>query len=175
LKKAIVLVVILVMAFGVLHVYSASRIADEIKSNIETKVQQGVFEVDLNPFSNKAVFTFAASSGAPSGVDEPYLESELAASARKRFDVFAMVNPYSASIVLRKSGSWLSQAKMKSDGDLWASPAAQTTGQSPLAKLTRGTPLMVLSATGALEGKWLQVRTEDGRTGWVRENEVERN
>lgn len=175
MKKAIVLVVILVIAFGVLHTYSASRIAEEIKSDLETKVQQGVFEVDLNPFSNKAVFTFAASSGAPSGVDEPYLEGELAAAARKRFDIFSMVNPYSARIVLRKSGTWFTQAKMSTDGDLWASPAAETNGQSPLARLTRGTPLMVLSATGALEGKWLQVRTEDGRTGWVRESETERN
>ena len=64
---------------------------------------------------------------------------------------------------------------MIADGDLWASPSAQTTGQSPLARLSRGTPLMVLSATGVMDGKWLQVRTEDGRTGWVRETEVKRN
>jgi hypothetical protein len=64
---------------------------------------------------------------------------------------------------------------MRTSGELWVSPAAKAAGQSPLARLGSGTPLMVLSATGAEDGKYLQVRTEDGRTGWVHESEVERD
>ena len=175
MKKAVVLVVILVIAFGVLHLYSASRIAAQMKAHLEDNAAEGVFEVDVNPFSNTGVFTFSAGSGPPPGTDATSLEAGMAAAARGRLDLFAMLSPYKAKIVVRKSGSWLTQAKMSTNGKLWSSPAAETAGQSPLATLRRDTPLMVLSATGGVDGKWVQVRTEGGLTGWVREKEMERD
>jgi len=84
MKKAVTLVLIVVIGFGVWHLHSASRIAAALQGQLEETQARGVFEVAVNPFSNRGVFTFAAGAGPPDGVDAASLEADMATAARAR-------------------------------------------------------------------------------------------
>lgn len=171
MKKAIL---ILIAAFAVIviwHFHAATQLASGITEKLGAESDAAPAVVEINPVTNVAVFTLPSGGGAPAGHSPEYFEQALADLAGRHLDIYAKFIPYRVRIVETNDPTFIATGEMSKDGKLYAAPGG--TG-APVATLSSGEPLMVLSATSAADGKWVQVRTRANQIGWVRGEHVTR-
>lgn len=168
MKKVLVIVIVAIAAAVFWHLHVAGEITAGLEDAFRAELEQGVFVLELNPVTNRAVFTVSGSGAA--GQDPEHFDKTLSRLAGERFDVYARVVPYRTRVVHTKDPFFISNGEISSDAELWSAPGSSTA----LGQLRAGEPLMILSATSGADGKWVQVRTRDRRTGWVRDAHVVR-
>jgi len=167
---------VLIAAFAVIviwHFHAATQLAGGITEKLGTESGRAPVVVEVNPVTNVVVFTLptGGTASAPAGHTPEYFEQQLSELAGKHFDIYAKFIPYRARIVETNDPTFIATGEMSEDGKLYAAPGG--TGDA-VATLRSGEPLMMLGATSGLDGKWVQVRTRDNQTGWVRDQHVKR-